>query len=264
MKSIAQFFVPIAAIVLRNLNTHRRRKRFAKIIGPYFDGCVARTAYGFPMIAYWHDNVNRIGFEGSHGIVADFIMEMPSDSLFIDIGANQGFTSILASKVLSSGSVIAYEPSESSFKIFNKNIAINRCGNIVAINKAVSSEHKEVYLNESDGENTGAYHISKTGKKVLSEPIRIKDVDEISKYPRIFVKIDTEGHELQVLKGIEELLSYGLINSLVIEINDQHLARFGDSPEELYKFLEKYGFFPKTNMKSDHYDEIFTKKQSAE
>lgn len=55
------------------------------------------------MIARWHDNVNRISFEGSYGIVAEFIQTLPENSLFIDVGANQGCTSILAAKTLAGG-----------------------------------------------------------------------------------------------------------------------------------------------------------------
>jgi hypothetical protein len=100
---IQQPLAPFAAFILRNIPTHRHRKRFAKIVGPFFDGTVAKTAYGFPMIARWHDNMNRISFEGSYGIVAEFIQAMPENSLFIDVGANQGCTSILAGKALAGG-----------------------------------------------------------------------------------------------------------------------------------------------------------------
>ena len=52
------------------------------------------------MIARSYDNTNRISFEGSYGIVADFIKKIPEDAMFIDIGVNQGCTSILASHIL--------------------------------------------------------------------------------------------------------------------------------------------------------------------
>ena len=96
---IKNLLAPLAAYILRNISTHRNRKRFAKLVGPYFDGVIAKTAYGFPMIARWQDNMDRISFEGSYGIVAEFIKDLPRDVLFIDIGANQGCTSILASRV---------------------------------------------------------------------------------------------------------------------------------------------------------------------
>ena len=86
--------------ILKNIPTHRNRKRFAKLVGPYFKVTIAKTAYGFQMIVHWYDNMNWISFEGSYGIVAEFIQNLPDNILFIDIGANQGCTSILASKVL--------------------------------------------------------------------------------------------------------------------------------------------------------------------
>ena len=95
-----KLFAKFIVYILKNIPIHQIRKKFAKLFGPYLEGMVLNTAYGFPMLAYLQDNMNRISFEGSYGVVADFIKDIPSDAIFIDVGANQGCTSILASKVL--------------------------------------------------------------------------------------------------------------------------------------------------------------------
>ena len=149
---IRQLLVFFATFILKNIPTHRNRKRFAKLVGPYFNGTIAKTAYGFPMFVRWCDNMNRIGFEGSYGIVAEFIQNLPDNVLFIDIGANQGCTSILASKVLkgkkenNKGAVMAFEPSLSVFNLMQKNIFLNKCTNIHAYNKAITSTHSELFF----------------------------------------------------------------------------------------------------------------------
>ena len=56
--NINQKIAPFAAFILKNIKTHKNRKRFAKFFGPFFDGTVAKTAYGFPMIARWYDNTS--------------------------------------------------------------------------------------------------------------------------------------------------------------------------------------------------------------
>ena len=114
----------IASIILRNIPSHYYRKKFAKLTGRYFDGVIAKTAYGFPMIAKWNDNMNRIGFEGSYGVVQNFIENLPKDVMFIDIGANQGYTSILASYCLGreniKADILSFEPSLSSYNLMIK------------------------------------------------------------------------------------------------------------------------------------------------
>ena len=262
---IKQSLAPFAAYILRNIKTHKNRKRFAKLVGNFFDGTKAKTAYGFTMIAKWHDNMNRISFEGSHGIVEDFIKDLPRNSLFIDVGANQGCTSILASKVFENrhdnGVVMAFEPSPSSFNLMQKNIELNRCNNIVTFNSAVSSKKSKLYLDETNLNNSGASHISEKGCSIIAAPVKIDDVRAIYNYKNIFIKIDTEGYEMSVLEGLSELLRENFIRKLVIEIDEINLNKYGSNSAEIYKYLNKYGFKPIIGLKKGHYDEVFIEKQ---
>ncbi len=263
--NIKQSLAPFAAYLLRNIKTHKNRKRFAKFVGNYFDNTKAKTAYGFMMFAKWYDNENRTCFEGSHGIVADFISDLPSDSIFIDIGANQGCTSILASKVFSNnqnnGVVISFEPSIFSFGLMERNIKLNKCNNIFAFNRAVSSKKLKLYLNENDKENSGASHISEKGNPIIAGPIKVEDLRKITKNNDIFIKIDTEGYEMFVIEGLEELFKEKLVHKLLVEIDELNLIKYGSSSIELYNCLEKYGFKPIIGLKKGHYDEVFIQKK---
>ena len=262
---LKQFLAPFAAYILRSIKTHKNRKRFAKILGKFFEGTKAKTAYGFTMISKWHDNMNRISFEGSYGIVADFIADIPGNSIFIDIGANQGCTSILASRVLENrqndGVVIAFEPSPSSYKLMLRNINLNQCNNIFTFNRAVSSKKTKLYLDETDTNNSGASHISEKGNLIFAAPIKVKDVKSISKYNNIYLKIDTEGYEMHVLKGLNELFEQNFIRKIVIEIDDINLNKYGNNPKEIYDFLDMFGFRPIIGLNKGHYDEVFIEKK---
>ena len=262
---IKQSLASFAAYILRNIKTHKNRKRFAKLVGNFFDGTKAKTAYGFTMIAKWHDNMNRISFEGSYGIVADFIKDLPRDSLFIDIGANQGCTSILASKVFekreNNGVVMAFEPSLSSYKLMQTNIELNKCNNIFTFNRAVSSKISKLYLDETDVNNSGASHISEKGNSIIAAPVKIDDVRAICKFNNIYIKIDTEGYEMSVLKGLNELFKENFIRKLVIEIDNINLNKYGSNSAEIYNYLDKHGFKPIIGLNKGHYDEVFIEKQ---
>lgn len=261
---IKQKLVPLAAFILRNIRTHTNRKRFAKLFGKYFEGTIAKTAYGFPMIVKWYDNMNRIGFEGSYGIVAEFIQNLPHNILFIDIGANQGCTSILASKVLTrnkkniKGAVMAFEPSLSVFNLMKKNILLNNCKNIHTYNKAITSKNSELFLNEEDNHNSGASHISNSGTKIYGSPLKSSDVMELGKYDDIYIKIDTEGYEMSILNGIKDLFDSRLVRKVIIEIDNNNLNKYGNNSEDVYKFFNNYGFSATIGHKQGHYDEVFT------
>lgn len=254
------------AFVLRTLPTHKLRKKYAKFFGPFFVGAVAKTAYGFWMVCNWYDNVNRAVFEGSFGAVEDFILRLPANATFIDIGANQGGTALLAAKTMrlqesrggGRGRVLAYEPNPVAGKSLRQNIALNDYENIAVFEMGVSPERKRLNLDVSDVENSGAAHISEVGSPVEMGPISMRDVklDGGGRSP-IFVKIDTEGYEMEVLRGIEELLASKQVEGLVIEIDEANLGRYGSSAQEVYDFLASSGFAPLYGPSSGHYDEVF-------
>jgi FkbM family methyltransferase len=64
----------------------------------------------------------------------------PGD-VFIDVGANIGYYSLLASKLVGEfGLVVAIEPSPTIFNSLKNNLALNRVGNIRLVNMAVSDQ----------------------------------------------------------------------------------------------------------------------------
>lgn len=80
------------------------------------------------------------------------------------------------------------------------------------------------------------------------------------------LKVDTEGAELSVINGMKELLNLPTAQSVIIEINDSHLSRFGHTAGEIYETLGGMGFHPETytgTEKPEHYDEVFTRRTSG-
>lgn len=248
------------AALLRSIPSHRLRKQFAKITGPWFAGSVARTKYGFLMVCDWYDNTNRMAFEGSHFLVEDFIERVPAGALYIDIGANHGATALLAARQLndSGGKVLAFEPNHRLFEVLRTNIQLNHYCNVEVFPQAVGPNWEKHFLDDRDIENSGAAHISDQGEEITVRPLTLDFIEQIG--PRaapIFCKIDTEGYEMNVLRGISELLVSKRIQALAIEIDSSHLARFGNSPPEIYEHLGNLGFRPVFGLRAGHYDELF-------
>lgn len=217
------------------------------------------------MIVYWHDNTNRVIFEGSYGIVADFIKGLPKDAVYIDIGANQGGTAILASQCLKKaggGKVLAFEPAQDMYNLLIKNANINNCDNVIIFNKAIARKKSKLNLIRLKETHSGGSYIS-NGEPNNSSVESIEAVTlsalEVKHYGKnIFLKIDTEGYEMEVLNGLRELFDESLVKSVCIEINSKHLDRFQSQTKEIYQFMKAYNFSFKFGYSSGHYDEIFT------
>jgi hypothetical protein len=55
------------------------------------------------------------------------------------------------------------------------------------------------------------------------------------------IKIDVEGYEYKVLLGAEKMISQNL-PALILELQDHTLSRYGDDPNNIFQFLEKFGY----------------------
>ena len=138
-----------------------------------------------------------------------------------------------------------------------KNLELNKCKNVKTFMRAVGND-EIVYLNETNPENSGAAHIANVGSKVLSCPITYNDIKNFISHKNIYIKIDTEGYELTVLKNIVELFERHLVRKVVIEIDYRHLNRYYSQVSDIYDFFNKFNFSPTYGINHKlHYDEVF-------
>ncbi len=131
----------------------------------------------------------------------------PGD-LFIDVGSNIGYYTLLASKrVGSSGAVVAIEASPGIYTKLTRSIAANGCQNVRAVNVAVSDNPGKVMIYAGPPENSGAtstladWRAGTPEAEVLALPL-----DQIltpSEMQRVrLIKIDVEGAEAPILRQI--------------------------------------------------------------
>lgn len=142
-----------------------------------------------------------------------FLEKLRPGMVVIDVGANIGYYSIMASKNIGPlGKVLAFEPEENNFKLLLKNIEINECKNIILVKKAISDRDgfSELFIHR---DNLGMHSLVSDSSQ--NGPIR-QNVETITldafieqniKNSRIdIIKIDVEGAEGRVLKGAKALL----------------------------------------------------------
>ncbi len=127
-------------------------------------------------------------------------------SVVYDIGANVGFYTLLASKLVGKqGRVFAFEPLAENIFYIKKHVRINLCNNVMIIEVAVSERNAAVFFQE--GVNSAEGTISPSGKR----QVKAKSLDRMYAMGEIlppdYIKVDIEGGELSALLGSRELIS---------------------------------------------------------
>ena len=157
-------------------------------------------------------------------------------NVFIDIGAHIGFYSILTSNYFKQ--VYSYEPNFRNYQKLLKNIKQNKLERkIRAFNYGLGEKQqklKGISANKGKLIQTSGFSISKNN--VTGEDVSISKGDDVIKLINedITLKIDVEGYEYNVLKGLEGIL----INNncfIQIEIWDKNL-------KNVLSFLENLNY----------------------
>lgn len=125
------------------------------------------------------------------------------DTRFIDIGANYGLYSLSVAKLCRDGHVWSYEPGGETAGYLREGIESNGFRNVTLINKALSSKAGTGRLSTSDNSELNA--LTDVGDPGRGEQVELTTLDlETMQHgwrDVDLVKIDAEGHELQVLGG---------------------------------------------------------------
>lgn len=164
----------------------------------------------------------------------------------VDIGANLGYYTLLASKIVGdSGKVYAFEPDPTNYKVLSSNIELNGCKNIITEQKAVSDANGKVTL-YLDSKDVGAHTIYKNGKTKKSVTVDSVTLDEYFKgkeYPINIIKMDIEGAEMAAIRGMEKIIELNDDLKIFTEFHLPWIRRAGVLPEYfIAQLLEHYKF----------------------
>jgi FkbM family methyltransferase len=163
----------------------------------------------------------------------------PGD-LFFDIGANVGSYTLLASGIAKANSV-TLEPVKATFDILSSNIGLNNLQDKVRlINAGAGAAAGEIRF--SADEDTGNHVIAQdeTGKNTVNVPIIIID-SLLNVHQPSLIKIDVEGFETEVLKGMTVTLDLPVLKAIIIELNGSG-GRYGFSDLDIHSLLLSKGF----------------------
>lgn len=146
-------------------------------------------------------------------------------STFFDIGANVGYYSILASKLVGKGGhVFAFEPEAKNFESLKNNILLNNCKNITPFKKAIANQSGKSKLHIHPS-NEGGHSIEQLEGSLDYQQVETISFDAFQKElfvdnaSSVVIKIDVEGFELEVLKGMKSNLIRNDAPTIVCEVS---------------------------------------------
>jgi len=139
-----------------------------------------------------------------YNILKIFNDNLKKEDILFDIGAYIGLYSIVAAKTITQGLIHAFEPDPTAYKILKDTINLNKIKNINAIPLALSNNISMKYLSSKDFGNTGSQihdAIMPYNQNVIVETSTLDNYCESINIKPSVIKLDVEGHELEVIRG---------------------------------------------------------------
>ena len=171
--------------------------------------------------------------------------------IIFDVGANIGQYSKWLLEHFQNAEIHAFEPGNAAFKSLYKElgghkIMLNNCGlgrakgslKLYNPSEFKHNQHGTIY------KNVLSDLLDKS--ELIEEIVQIDTIDHYCKEHKIsqidFLKIDTEGHELDVLRGAQKMISAGRIKHIQFEFNEMNIIS-RVFLKDFYELLEGYHFY---------------------
>lgn len=161
---------------------------------------------------------------------------------FADVGANVGVYTLLASGYC--GAVtMAFEPVPATFQWLQQNIVLNRLEQkVFAYNHGIGAA--EGFLHFSTRYDT-VNHVVPEERAGETTKVVVNTLEHFYRKHGIplLMKVDVEGFETEVVKGLGPLLHDGQLKAIIIELNGSG-GRYGYDEKALHQRLVDAGFVP--------------------
>jgi FkbM family methyltransferase len=172
--------------------------------------------------------LEQMGADFEPHMVALFKKLIRKQDCVFDVGANIGLTGILFGNIAKQ--VVCFEPSPTTCSLLRNNISAARLHNIEVVNLGLGAQAEEVTLTFATNNRSGGF-VSDQVRPLhghTTENIQIARLDDV--YQEFsdninFIKIDVEGYEGEVIKGMAEVLKR-FQPIVVLELNHWCLNAF--------------------------------------
>jgi FkbM family methyltransferase len=163
-----------------------------------------------------------------------FVEGLRPGMIFYDLGANIGFFSLLAARLVgASGRVFSFEPDAEVAARLRRNVKENGYSNITVVEAGVWSENANLPFFPSDASaperGTGKFLVSETRAIGTCAPCMTLGNFIQTAPPPDAIKCDVEGAEFEALRGAQELFQTGrpwIVCEMHSETNDRKAREF--------------------------------------
>ena len=234
---------------------------FFKLVNKKF----VKSTYGVHLKANYDDVTFKLCVLGCYG---DFYFKslnnINEEFVFIDIGANQGLFSIIASKNSKNVRSYAFEPVPKTFSLLQENVKFNRLAKkCFPINKAISNRvgANKIFIpkNHSGAATLASQNILYGNSDFCLEiasidALGLNKIINAENYP-IYVKVDVEGYEQTVIEELIKCNFFKNVEEIFFEVDYDWIYL-----ETIKDILSKQGFklFKKIGT-GNHFDILASK-----
>jgi len=180
------------------------------------------------------------------GYSADLVLQRCRDGgTFIDIGAHHGYFSLFVATQRRQCAVMAFEPGPANYQVLRMNLRLNNALKVKAFDSAVSDQDEIKNFSLRDFSSHGSFyddHISTVLDTVKVKAVSLDNMLKTTPGAPTVIKIDTEGHELRVLKGMAKLLTTSEEVAVLMEFNPIIMRKANQRPLELLFLIASFGF----------------------
>lgn len=177
---------------------------------------------------------------------AFFWLYLREGDRFLDCGAHAGLYSVLASLAIGDGGmIVSMEPNPSTSSRLALNLSRRGLDRVKILRAAAWSQvgHLNFSLEQS-GRAAYCHVVAMTSPDSVS--VSATTLTEVAKEFHgkscCLTKIDTEGAEIEVLKGGRQAIQAGNYPLLMVEFNEHNLRLNGDTTEKLFDLLTDLGY----------------------
>ncbi|MEJ5262136.1 MAG: FkbM family methyltransferase [Ignavibacterium sp.] len=168
--------------------------------------------------------------------------------IIFDVGAHYGEAAYLFNAKCPAAQIYCFEPASKNFEILLSEV--RKFKNVKCFRIALSSKTGDENI-IVDG-RSDMFHLANENDKIqrsnnaLTEKIKVETIDSFCNVHKIekinFLKVDTEGMDLEVLKGAEKFLRNQKIDFIQVEASMNVLNRYHVSFEVFKEFFEQYNY----------------------
>lgn len=187
------------------------------------------------------------------GVIHTMKTFLQKGDTFIDVGANIGYISAVAAGFIGiTGEIHSFEPVSSYFQKLRSLAETNARYTIVANQFALGEGEKEAEMyvaNKNIGNNTMLSDLLEEGQIETKIIVSVRRLDTYIKDKRLkrvkMIKIDVEGFEFPVLKGLENFFrEERQLPFIICEICPDVCVLLGYKLEDLFAYMERFSYFP--------------------